>query len=238
MTERDTIYRERSGQIVDFAFDSSVVAVFPDMIRRSVPGYEVVVPLTGLIAAEHMSRGDLAYDLGCSLGASSLALLRQIGDTEVTINAIDSSEAMLREAKQLNDDERVRWQLADITGVSFEPCRVVLMNYTLQFVPAAERLALLKRIRAALHPDGVLLIAEKICFDDTDRQALYKRLHERYKAANGYSEMEIAGKRTALEKVMQPDSEDTHRGRFTEAGFSQVDTWFRCMNWASFLVRP
>lgn len=238
MTHSDTLYQDASGHIVDFAFDESVVAVFPDMIRRSVPGYEVVVPLTGLIAAEHLRPGDAAYDLGCSLGASTLAMLKQLGDRDVTLHAVDNSQPMIEQAKDLIADQRVRWQMADITDLHLEPCRVVVMNYTLQFVSEDKRIPLLRRIRDAMLPGGVLLISEKVRYADEAKQAFYRGLHERYKAANGYTEMEIAGKRTALENVMHPDTEDTHRERFAKAGFSQVDTWFCCMNWAAFLVRP
>ena len=45
---RDQVFSEPRSQIVDFAFDETVASVFPDMIRRSVPGYELVVPMTEL----------------------------------------------------------------------------------------------------------------------------------------------------------------------------------------------
>ena len=47
----DNVYVEKQQHIVDFAFNKDVVTVFPDMIRRSVPGYETIIPMTGLIAA-------------------------------------------------------------------------------------------------------------------------------------------------------------------------------------------
>jgi tRNA (cmo5U34)-methyltransferase len=62
---RDRVYRDPRNQIVDFAFDETVAEVFTDMIRRSVPGYETVVPMTGLIAARALADGDTAFDLGC-----------------------------------------------------------------------------------------------------------------------------------------------------------------------------
>ena len=73
----DNVYVDKQQHIVDFAFNKDVVAVFPDMIRRSVPGYETIIPMTGLIAARHLGGEGTAYDLGCSLGASTLAILQQ-----------------------------------------------------------------------------------------------------------------------------------------------------------------
>ncbi|MEC8045911.1 MAG: carboxy-S-adenosyl-L-methionine synthase CmoA, partial [Pseudomonadota bacterium] len=91
----DRIFNTKRAHIVDFAFDENVVAVFPDMIRRSVPGYETVVPLTGLMAARHLQHGDTAYDLGCSLGATTLAILQQVHHDDVRVIGVDNAPAMI-----------------------------------------------------------------------------------------------------------------------------------------------
>ncbi|HEX7036089.1 MAG TPA: carboxy-S-adenosyl-L-methionine synthase CmoA [Pseudomonadales bacterium] len=241
MTAHDRVYRDARPYIADFAFDESVAAVFPDMIRRSVPGYETVIPLTGLLAARALrtAPGDaLAYDLGCSLGATTLALLRELGDHPGRVIAVDNAPAMIERARTLNADPRITWVCADIRDLPLEPCRVVTLNYVLQFVPPEDRLAVLRRIRDALVPDGLLLLSEKIRFDDPDTQRDYEAAHLDYKRANGYSELEISQKRTALENVMIVDTEDTHRARLAQAGFTRVRKWYQCLNWASFEARP
>ncbi len=48
MKKRARVFREPRNQIVDFVFDESVAEVFGDMIRRSVPGYETIIPITGV----------------------------------------------------------------------------------------------------------------------------------------------------------------------------------------------
>ena len=103
----DRIFNTKRAHIVDFAFDENVVAVFPDMIRRSVPGYETVVPLTGLMAARHLQHGDTAYDLGCSLGATTLAILQQVHHDDVRVIGVDNAPAMIEQAQ------------AQITAVSY-----------------------------------------------------------------------------------------------------------------------
>ncbi len=238
--KRDEVYRDPKGQIVDFVFDETVAAAFPDMIRRSVPGYEVVVPLTGLLTARAVAAAasDRVYDLGCSLGATTLAILRQLEPGTGHIVAVDNSAAMLAEAASHIADPRVELREADVTDLELEPCAAVTMNWLQQFLPPADRLAVLERIREALDPKGVLLVSEKIVFEDPAEQALMEAAHLDFKRANGYSELEISQKRTALENVMIIDSEAAHRERFARAGFSEVTTWFRCLNWASFLVRP
>lgn len=238
MSKPDNLYSDGDRKLVDFAFDDTVVSVFPDMIRRSVPGYELVIPMSGLLAANHLPAAGLAFDLGCSLGATTLAMLHQISDRDVTIVAVDNSSAMLDKARAQINDHRVDWRLGDIQNLDFSGADVVVMNYTLQFVPLEQRQTLISNIAAGLNPNGALIVSEKLRFSDPSLDDYYRLMHERFKMANGYSEMEVAGKRTALENVMVPETEEAHRERFHRAGFSHVETWYRCLNWASFLVRP
>jgi tRNA (cmo5U34)-methyltransferase len=242
MAIRDRVYRDPKNQIADFMFDDEVADVFPDMIRRSIPGYETVVPITGLLAARHL--GDLPaerhrlYDLGCSLGATTLAALRHLGDRQVSIVAVDSSEAMIERAKSLTNDDRVTFCTADIRTLELDPAGAVLLNFVLQFVTPDERLALLNRIRECLAPAGLLIVSEKIRFEDPLEQTYYDATHLDFKRANDYSELEISQKRTALERVMIIDSDEAHRQRFHAAGFGLTRKWFQCLNWVSYLVYP
>jgi tRNA (cmo5U34)-methyltransferase len=238
--DRDRVFSEPREQIVDFVFDEQVAAVFPDMIRRSVPGYEIVLPMTGLIAARHARPGTRCYDLGCSLGATSLAMARRLdaaGIEDCPVVGVDRSPAMIAEAQRLlAGHSRIELQLGDMRDVSLEPASVVVMNYTLQFVPPDARLPLLRRIRSALVSGGVLLVAEKIRFEEASTQGLLESLHLDFKRANGYSELEISQKRQALERVLLPDTVREHRERFRAAGFGCCETWFQCLNWAAFAV--
>jgi len=242
MKDRDRVFSEPRSQIVDFVFDDEVARVFPDMIRRSVPGYETIIPITGLLAARHVStlpaESRRVYDLGCSLGASTLALLGQLGDSAASIIGVDSSAPMLERARMLVGDARVSFLHADIRELEFEPAAAVLLNFVLQFITPDERGALLKRIRACIAPAGVLVVSEKLRFQTAEEQAFYDAAHLDFKRANGYSELEISQKRTALENVMLIDSEEQHRERFTQAGFGHIRKWFQCLNWVSYLVYP
>ena len=71
---RDRLYAEPQSDVEAFVFDGRVAAVFPDMIRRSVPGYGTVIAMTGVIAARYHQPGTAIYDLGCSQGASTLSM--------------------------------------------------------------------------------------------------------------------------------------------------------------------
>lgn len=60
---KDTIYASLQ-QVEDFTFDAPVVEVFPDMIKRSVPGYSTIVSTMGKLAGLHAQDNSNLYDLG------------------------------------------------------------------------------------------------------------------------------------------------------------------------------
>ena len=240
MRKTDKVYAGKLPSVVDFVFDDDVAAVFPDMIRRSVPGYETIVALLGVIAERHL-RGDCnVYDLGCSLGASMRSVHSRVTDPSIRFIGVDNSAPMLEQCRNnlesVIDSERFSLQHCDIRDVEVKDAGMVILNFTLQFLDSTDRLSLLTRIHAGMKPGGVVVLSEKVCFKDADEARLQQAMHDQFKAANGYSALEIAQKRVALENIMTPDSAATHRERLQEAGFSQVRQWFQAFNFCSFLA--
>ena len=122
---------------------------------------------------------------------------------------------------------------ADIRDVDIHDASVVVLNFTLQFLVPEDRQALLEKIYAGLRPGGILILSEKYIFDDERANELLIDLHHDFKRANGYSELEISQKRSAIENVMRPDSIETHKTRFKKIGFSSSEVWFQCFNFGS-----
>ncbi|THG84845.1 carboxy-S-adenosyl-L-methionine synthase CmoA [Pseudomonas sp. A-1] len=242
----DRIYATPQEQVADFVFNEAVVRVFPDMIKRSVPGYPTIVENLGVIAGQFAQPHSALYDLGCSLGAVSQALRRHVQAEGCRVVAVDNSSAMVERCREyLHAQDSMFQELlpvevleADICRLEFQSASVVALNFTLQFIPREQRLDLLTRIRQALLPGGALLLSEKLRFEDAEEHALLGDLHIAFKRANGYSELEIAQKRSAIENVMKPDSLAEHRERLAAAGFSTVIPWFQCLNFASLIALP
>lgn len=237
----DAIYAAPLQKMVDFQFDERVVAVFPDMIQRSVPGYGMIISNIGIVAAKYAQAGSHCYDLGCSLGAVSLAMRQRITQPECDIIAVDNSPAMIARGRELLALDTVptvpvTMICADLQEVAIENASVVVLNFTLQFIPPTERLALIERIHAGLRPGGVLILSEKIAFSEPGRQQFHEELHHDFKRANGYSDLEISQKRSALEKVLIPETLACHHERLQAAGFSFSELWFQCYNFASMVA--
>jgi len=236
----DTIFASPLDKITDFAFDEAVARVFPDMIRRSVPGYTTIIPMIGIITAQYAQNDSACYDLGCSLGASTLAMRNGLKDKQCTLIAVDNSAAMLERCNHYieldNEKTPVELICADITELDFKPASVITLNFTLQFIPPEQRLPLLQKLYTALQPGGVLILSEKICFTEQAEQATLETLHWDFKRANGYSDLEVSQKRSALEQVLLPDTLESHKLRLSEAGFQNSFLWYQCFNFMSLIA--
>lgn len=240
----DNLFSRPLADIAGFKFDADVVAVFPDMIQRSVPGYETIIAMTGTLAGRYAQPQSTCYDLGCSLGASTLAMAQHIEVPDCNIVAIDNAPAMIEHCSRIlaaeQPDTNVELICADLLDLPLEKpldnASMVVLNFTLQFLPPETRTALMQRIYDALLPGGIIILSEKIAFADDHLNQLMIELHHSFKRANGYSELEVAQKRSALENVLIPETLDQHRERLTHVGFKRIDIWFQCFNFASLLA--
>jgi len=240
MNRKDDLYRDDAGLPGSFRFDERVVEVFPDMIRRSVPGYDLIVPMIGQLARRYAQAGTRVHDLGSSLGAVTLAMRECIDAEGVSLVATDSSMAMTERFRRVLADRGggagVDVVCGDIRDTDFSRSSFVVLNFTLQFVPPGERSGLLGRIAGGLLPGGALVLSEKVRFEDAAEQARQTEWHHDFKRLQGYSELEIARKRSALERVLEPETESRHLQRLREAGFSRVTRWFQCFAFCSYLA--
>lgn len=224
----------------DFRFDAAVARVFPDMIRRSVPGYTTIIPMIQVITEQYIQPGSNAYDLGCSLGASTLAMRHGIHHQDCELIGVDNSAAMIERCQHyvaLDDHPlAVTLRCEDILETDIHNASVTTLNFTLQFVPPPQRAELLQRIARATQPGGTLILSEKLHFDNDSAQQIQTRLHHEFKRANGYSDLEISQKRSAIEHVMIPETLEAHRQRLLDAGFEQLLVWYQCFNFVSMLA--
>jgi tRNA (cmo5U34)-methyltransferase len=237
MNHKDDIYSHYRERVADFVFDDTVAAVFDDMIRRSVPGYATVIAMTRVFAEHYAQPDSTCYDLGCSLGAGTLALRKGIGKPGCKIVAVDNSAAMVNKCREIvsfdKGDVPVEVVQADIRDVAIENASVVVMNFTLQFLSPDQRDAMVQKIYDGLRPGGVLLLSEKITFEDKTKDAFEIDMYHEFKKLMGYSDLEVAQKRKAIENVLLPDTLVTHRQRLKAAGFSKTYLWFQCFNFMS-----
>ena len=232
MHKRDNIFNYEQT-VADFAFDERTVSVFPDMIHRSIPAYASLVQMSSLIAADIFSQKQgLVYDLGCSLGAVSLAFSRLC--PEARIIAVDKSPAMVNkfaEFLKLENNQQINLIEADILELELQQASVVFLNFVLQFINLEQREKLLKTIFNNLAEGGVLILAEK-----TFNNQELKTWHENFKRYQGYSDLEIAQKREALENVMKTEEIKTIENRLKNIGFSKIIPFYQAFSFKAWAV--
>ncbi len=238
---QDSIYAQPLEAISQFVFDESVAQVFQDMVRRSVPGYNTLLSMLPVIMQEYAQDDSYCYDLGSSLGASTLAMRHGAKDKNVQIIAVDNSPAMIAKSRQMiaQDSANIPVELIcdDIQNIDIKQASVVVMNFTLQFIPLEQRRDLLQKIYKGLKPRGVFILSEKISLSDKAQQNWITDLHHAFKKANGYSDLEIAQKRSALENVLVPETDSAHHQRLQQVGFNNILNWYQCFNFVSILAQ-
>lgn len=237
---RDEIFGTKKEQVHDFSFNDEVAAVFDDMVERSIPNYGEVHRIVADMVRRYLPDSSTVYDLGCSTGTTLILMHKTASSCNKNIKLIgvDASQAMLGKCKAKLSLENVSARLIEgnLLKMDYEPCDMIVMDYTLQFIPLEQRTALLQKLYNALKPGGRFVLAEKIASSQEKIQEMITDLYYDFKRRHGYSELEIAQKREALENVMKPLTPTQQISMLETAGFTQVDMIFRWYNFAAWLA--
>ena len=236
---KDEVFREVAA-VADFAFGEKVASVFDDMLDRSVPFYQEIQRMIAEMAVDFAAEGTNIYDLGCSTGNTLLNLDPQVGKG-VKFIGVDNSEEMLKRCRQKLAERGLRHEheliCADLNqGVCVQNASMVLMVLTLQFVRPLYRDTLIKSILQGLNENGCLILVEKVLGEDSVFNRLFIKYYYDMKKRHGYSEMEIAKKREALENVLVPYKLMENREMLLRAGFRYCDVFFKWYNFCGMIA--
>lgn len=236
---KDKLFKQSPENVQPFVFDKKVTEVFDDMLDRSIPFYHQLTEAIGkILLSFEMPEGKI-YDLGSSTGALLCYLSKILPERAADMAGIDNSKPMIEKsrekARQFRTSKAVQFIYDDIENYNFGKCAVIIANFTLQFITPEKRAAMVKRLYDILQPGGLLIISEKVCFDDKVVDENFIDIYYNFKKARGYSDLEISNKREALENVLIPETIEKHVGRLQDAGFNKVNTFFQWFNFAGFL---
>jgi tRNA (cmo5U34)-methyltransferase len=222
-------------------FDAGVVDVFPDMLERSIPQYEVMRQSVLDVAASFLDRlsGDVV-DLGSSRG-DAVAELVERSRADRGFWAIEQSEPMLDVLRHRfggRENVNVRgWDLRDSEQRAWSSgASVTLSVLTLQFVPINYRQGIIRDVFRKLAPGGAFVLVEKVIGATAEHDALMVETYHALKGANGYGSEEIERKRRALEGVLVPVTAEWNEDLLRQAGFRAVDCFWRWMNFAGWVA--
>ena len=237
---RDTLFNIKTVA-EDFTFNERVVEVFDDMLERSVPFYRQVIDGQAQLLDDFLEPGDTVYDLGCSTGTTLLELARLLEAKNLQFIGIDNSSPMLDKARLKAElyrkQQSLSFLLEDITAFNHANAGCIILNYTLQFIRPLQRESFLQRLFHTLRPGGIILISEKVINHDRRLNRAFIDIYHQFKKTRGYSELEIARKREALENVLIPFSIEENTTMLKKSGFVSVETYFQWFNFTSFVAR-
>jgi len=223
-----------------FSFNQEVAEVFPDMLERSIPGYRTTIDSIRFLASKYSRKETNCYDLGCSLGASSIALGEGAAHNDCKIIAIDKSSSMTKRFSEIIKREKLNLNIQifneDVIDAKITNASIVIMNFTLQFIRKQDRQYVLDKIYNGLNDGGLLLLSEKIIEGDEKINNLLIDLHENFKLENLYTKEEIQNKKESIKNVLIEDEISTHQSRLSKSGFTKFGIWLQHFNFASFVA--
>ncbi len=221
----------------DWKFDESVTKVFDDMLQRSIPQYDVMRSTVRNIAFDYMKNGTSVIDVGCAKGDAIAGLAHMFPN--ISFYGFDVSESMLDEARERFKDQEnaviAHRDLKDGLDVQ-EKASVIFSVLTIQFTPIEYRMQIIKSLYDQLEDGGALIIVEKVLGESAELDVMFREKYHALKGKNGYSKDDIDRKRLALSGVLVPITAKWNESMMRSAGFSQIDCFWRWMNFAGWVA--
>ncbi len=221
-------------------FDDDVCRVFTDMLRRSIPQYEVMRDSVFNVGQRFVQANTHVVDLGCSRGDALQPFIASHGK-QCDYLGLELSESML-EASRSRFAEEIDAGFVTINQHDLRQpypqvsASLTLSVLTLQFTPMEHRQRILRDVRQSTVKGGAFILVEKVLGDTADINELMVQRYHELKRHNGYSTESIERKRLALEGVLVPVTARWNEELLKNAGFNQVDCFWRWMNFSAWLA--
>jgi len=220
-----------------WSFDADVTRVFDDMLRRSIPQYDVMRDACVDLGSLYVQPETDIVDLGCSRGEALAPFVSRFQEQN-TLVGCEISDPMLEASRtRFRGNDRVRIEACDLRS-QYPDARasVTLCILTLQFTPIEYRHEILSRIFDHTVTGGALVLVEKILGNSAAIDRSLVDCYYHLKADNGYSQEAIDRKRHSLEGVLVPVTAQWNEEMLRSAGFRHVDCFWRWMNFAGWVA--
>ncbi|MCH9813435.1 MAG: methyltransferase domain-containing protein [Epsilonproteobacteria bacterium] len=224
------------AQNANWKFNGAMVDHFEEHVAKSVPlykeGHELIVNLSDYFIKDD----SVCYELGSSAGTllSQLAHRHDFRDTRFI--GIELEKDMVKKANQLYKNHNLSFICEDINTLNYESSDLIISYYTVQFIHPKLRQELINIIYNSLNWGGAFIMYEKVRANDARFQDIITNLYHEYKMEQGYSAQEIMSKAKSLKGVLEPFSTQGNLDMLQRAGFEDVITIQKYMNFEGFLA--
>ena len=228
-------------------FDEKVTDCFEDMLSRSIPQYDLMRESSANLVYDVIKSSKCKketfniLDIGCSDGLMIEKLMSKFNG-EGYYTGVDISEPMLQKAKYrfLDDiiDKKVKIKNCDLrTDYPSGHYDAITSILSIQFTPIEYRQHIIQNIYNSLSPsNGCFIMVEKVLGNTDNINKLFVKNYYDMKKQNGYTEEQIERKRLSLEGVLVPVTSDWNVDLLRQAGFKQIDVFWKWMNFVGYIA--
>jgi tRNA (cmo5U34)-methyltransferase len=223
-----------------WVFDDEVANCFDNMLARSIPQYQVMREAAFELGKQFVQSGTSIVDLGCSRGEALAPYIREFGVNNRYIG-VEVSGPMAQAARD-RFDVHIRNGIVDIREIDLNvdypkaKSSLTLSILTAQFIPIEYRQRVIRSVYCNTVEGGVFLIVEKVLGSTAGIDEQMVARYYDMKKKNGYSLADIDRKRHSLEGVLVPVTAHWNEELLRSAGFSEVDCFWRWMNFAGWIA--
>lgn len=178
-------------------------------------------------------------DIGCSDGLQIADFLSKYNHGHYI--GIDVSEPMLDKAR-IRFDKEIQNGRVSILNMDLrnefprEYFDIITSTLCIQFTPIEYRQDILANVYKSLNHDGIFLMVEKVLGETSSLNKMFVENYYGLKKLNGYSQEQIDRKKLSLEGVLVPCTNKWNIELLHQAGFRQVDVFWRWMNFVGYIA--
>ena len=220
----------------DWKFNGQMVEHFESHVEKSVPLYKEGHDLIIKLSDYFVKNDSICYELGSSAGTLIYKLAKHHEFRDATFTGVEIEEDMVTKANGLYSNSNLSFVCEDMNTMALENSDLIVSYYTIQFIHPKLRQQLIDKIYASLNWGGAFIMYEKVRANDARFQDIISNLYMEYKLEKGYSSEEIIAKAKSLKGVLEPFSTEGNIEMLKRAGFVDILTIQKYMNFEGFLV--
>lgn len=220
----------------NWKFNGSMVDNFETHVRKSVPLYEEGHQLISNLSDYFVKDDSVCYELGSSTGTLSYKLAKRHDFRNAKFIGIELEEDMVNKANELYTSPNLSFIADDINTMKLELSDLIVSYYTIQFIHPKLRQQLIDKIYETLNWGAAFIMYEKVRANDARFQDIISNLYMEYKLDQGYNADEIIAKAKSLKGVLEPFSTQGNLDMLKRAGFVDILSVQKYMNFEGFLA--
>jgi len=220
----------------NWQFNGEMVDHFEEHVSKSVPLYHEGHKLIENLSDYFVKDDSICYELGSSTGTLLYKVAKRHIFRKSWFIGIEIEKDMVDKSNRLYNASNLLFVNDDIKTMEFEKSDMIISYYTMQFIHPKHRQELFDKIYHSLNWGGAFLLYEKVRANDARFQDILTNLYTEYKLEMGYSEKEIISKTKSLKGVLEPFSTEGNLDLLKRAGFVDIITIQKYMNFEGFLA--